>query len=241
MLSRLSGAKKTNQTRGARGTASRYWLVAVPLFIAPAAHAEAVPDVTVIEVPNGSFDAADVDPWMTYGDVVELVAGDCAQGTGCLRLGITGGAANNEAGIYQDVVVANPRSLRLSAGVAVDEALTGDTIVELKLELPDTSEVYGSVVVHSGATPVGEWGKPSLCLDVPGEQGHARPVVVVRSPTGTGTGVVRVDGFELFASLRPCPVPSSDDGGCAGALGLSPLSLLALAAIRWRAHARRAS
>ena len=203
------------------------WFFAVSLFIAPAAFAESVPEVVSVEVPNAGFEAAELAPWEAYGDVVEVINDDCAAGNACLRLGIAAGAPNNEAGIYQDVAVVSPRSLRVSAGIAVDEALTGDTIVELKLELPG-SEDYVWTEVHSGATPVGAWDKPVLCIDVTGDQALARPVVLVRSPTGTGTGVVRVDAIELMASISPCNAGASDDdGGCAGgALGFAPASLL---------------
>ena len=221
---RLSVATKANPTWRAR------WLVAVPLFIASAAHAEAVPD-TAVEVPNGGFEAADTEPWETYGDVVEVTGDGCSEGTRCLRLGIAAGAANNEAGVYQDVVIASPRSVRLSTMLAVDEALSGDTIVELKIELPEGDGHYAFALIHNGATPAGSSERRDLCVDVVGAQGVARPVVTVRSPTGTGTGVVRVDGFTLTTSLSSCSAAKDDDGdgGCAGGLGFAPLSLLLLA------------
>jgi len=193
-------------------------------------HADSVPVSSPVTVPNGDFEATDAAPWITYGPTAAVTADDCFDGNQCFRLGLDGmGAPDAEAGIYQDVTVPGSGSVLVSARLAVDAALGGDTLVELKLE--SLVGEYATDAAFSAPAPVGTWMKRSVCLSLPPEQGLvARPVVVIRSPSGNGSGAVRIDGLTLESYLTDdCSVGSSgsDSGGCAG--GQAGLASVALA------------
>lgn len=207
--------------------------------------AESVPLPTLtVTIPNGGFEGTEAAPWQIYGPTAIVTAADCLEGTQCLRLGIDGGSAELEqAGVYQDVTVqAVGGAARLSAGLVVDAALAGDTAVELKLEA-GTVEVYGLDASFTAPASVGTWQTRSFCVDLPssadGQPITVRPVVTVTSETGSGTGAVRIDDFQLEFTPQgqcvPTPTSKSDDGGCAtgGAMGLlSGLVALGFLAMR---------
>ncbi|MCC6623048.1 MAG: hypothetical protein IT385_17450 [Deltaproteobacteria bacterium] len=212
------------------------------------ARADAVPPPGA-EVVNGGFEDATTAPWQIYGPVRELTTEGAASGDKALRLGITGDGTNREAGAYQDVLGSGAGPARVTAAIAVDEDLSDDALVELKLEVFERASgtqiaaAYASVI--AGPRDAGAYRTYRACVDLDRiDTVMLRPVVLVRSAGGAGSGAIRVDDITIdLGASATCPTTggSSDDGcragGALGGMAFGAAIALALARRRGRARA----
>ncbi len=207
-------------------TKLRWGLIGSVLFVG-AAREDVVPPPGA-EVVNGGFEDTTPAPWEIYGPIAEVTSDAPGAGAKSLRLGITG-TGDKEAGAYQDVTGTGAGPARVSASIAVDQALTGDTQVELFLEVysKSTGEPFddiAEVIALTAPQAVGAYTTYSACVDIARiDDVILRPVVLVRSSGGAGAGAVRIDDvdIDLGADSKCQTATASDDGGCqaGGALG----------------------
>lgn len=173
-----------------------------------------------VSIPNGDFEGGTLAPWEGFGPRALLTADDCFAGNQCLRLGLNGNDAPDIAsGVHHGRVGEPGMSVRFSAEMVVDQELVGDTIVELELENvrgSDADDVRRTAVAIAPTRP-GVWRHFSVCASAPSDLAtFMRPVIVIRSPSGKGTGAVRVDNVLVETVARSCnDFDGFDvDGGC---------------------------